>query len=125
GARLLVVHAAGAQQIAFESSQKRRVKLFTGLDHLVFSLPRLRRYRSEINARKTENAGNDHRKSSMKKVVTEIPSSSKIPTIVKSGCAASRIGKLRRRSRVIALRKRRCVLRITSQTKSIPATAVP
>ena len=42
--------------------------------------------------RKTENAGTDHSRPSTKKVVTEIASSSTIPTNVKNGCARRRIG---------------------------------
>jgi hypothetical protein len=86
---------------------------------------RPRRYKSEINPKKTENAGTDHCNPSTKKVVTEIARSDRIPTTVKKGCAQRRMGKLDNRSTVMALRKRRCVFKITSHTKSIPATAVP
>ena len=86
---------------------------------------RLRRYNIEIRPKKTENAGTDHCNPSTKKVVTEIARSNRIPTTVNNGWAHRRMGKLNSRSRVIALRKRRCVLRITSHTNSIPATAVP
>ena len=46
-------------------------------------------------------------------------------TAVNKGWARRRIGKLKSRSLVMAVRNRMCVLRITSHTKSIPATAVP
>src|ERR1700688_2058293 len=86
---------------------------------------RPRTYKSEINPKKTAKAGTDHCNPSTKKVVTEIARSKTIPTTVNNGWAQRRMGRLDRRSLVIALRKRRWVLRITSHTKSIPATAVP
>src|SRR5262249_37340721 len=124
GARVFVFRAAGAQQIPLEAIAKRRIELFTRLGHRVFSVRR-RRYRRVMATRKTEKAGTDQSRSLIKKLVTEIPISSRMPTMVKSGCARSRRGKLARRSPLIALRKRRCVLRITSHTNRIPATAIP
>src|SRR5258707_14948202 len=68
---------------------------------------RPRRYTSEISPRKTKNAGIDHCRPSTKKVITDIPRSNAMFTIVKKGWPGRRIGKLRSRSRVIALRNRR------------------
>jgi hypothetical protein len=78
-----------------------------------------------MRPKKTENAGTDHCNPSTKKVVTEIARSNRIPSSVNNGWDHRRMGNLDSRSLVMALRKRRCVLRITSHTKSIPATAVP
>ncbi len=85
----------------------------------------MRRYKSEIKTRKTENAGTDHCNPPTKKVVMAIAMMNRIPAKVKRGWARKRIGKSSNRSRVRALRNRRCVLRINSQTNSIPATAAP
>src|SRR5690242_8857222 len=126
GARVFIAAVGGAQQVAFESPAERRVDLFAGFGHRGISLRGLiTRYQTEITARKTENAGTDHSNPSTKKVVTEIATNKIMPSTVKSGCARRRIGKLNSRSLVMVLRKRKCVLRITSHTKSIPATAVP
>ena len=79
-AGIFVADLAGTQQITFKSAMKRRVDLIASLGHLVLSLRRrLRRYRSEIIARKTANAGNDHCNPSTKNVVTEMARSSAIP----------------------------------------------
>ena len=85
----------------------------------------IREYRSEINARKTENAGTDHRNPSTKKVVTAIAMINRIPAKVNNGWTRKRMGKRSTRSGGRAFRNRRCVLRMTNQTNSIPATADP
>ena len=85
----------------------------------------MRIYKNEIKTRKTENAGTDHCNPSTKKVVTATAMIKTIPAKVNKGWARKRIGKRNNRSRVRAFRNRRCVLRITSQTNSIPATAAP
>src|SRR5579864_7390629 len=117
---------ARTHQIALESLMKRGVELVAGFGHRMLSL-RWRRciYRREIMPRKTEKAGTDHRRSSTKNVAATIASNKKMPISVNNGCAGRRMGSLKRRSPVSALRKRRSVLRITSHTKSIPATAMP
>src|SRR4029077_13273706 len=70
---------------------------FVSLVVQAFSLRKLRRprrYKTEINPKKTENAGTDHCNPSTKNVVTAIASNKTIPMIVNTGCARNRIGKL-------------------------------